>query len=114
MRTKTFVLGISLSFLQLLDGILTYFGVVQYGVNAEANPLIKQLIRTFGPFLGLFLIKAFAVLVILGWCYKCVSPQRHEKTWPVFWTLIIFYVIFAVIPWVLILWSSPDIGYLGD
>lgn len=49
---------------QLLDIVLTYFGLHIYGVEAEGNPLVKYIIYNTNILVGLLLIKIPAILLI--------------------------------------------------
>lgn len=106
---KPYALAIILSILQVLDGCLTYLGVVQFGIEGEGNPLIKQAIELCGTFWGLFFAKALGLLVIWWWWLNHFKEVRTRRA---FLFLIVFYVVFAVLPWLLILGILPSFGYL--
>ena len=64
---------------QVIDGGLTYLGIMWYGLAVEENPLIALAIWGWGPFLGLSWIKASAAA--LG-----VAIYAHGKNWT-WWAL---------------------------
>ena len=85
---------------QILDGILTYIGVTRFGELAEGNPLVKYLIVNLGVVFGLLLPKSIAILSVLG------LNSQVEKSTAIKGGLtatIIFYVLVAILPWVVIL-----------
>lgn len=45
----------------VLDGVLTYFGVMRWGLEAEANPIIAGVISLMGVVVGLTVVKLVAV-----------------------------------------------------
>jgi len=81
--------------MQCLDGLLTYFGVVTFGIAAEGNPVIVALMTKLGHGLGLLSAKIAAGMlgVILH------LHQIHS----VVALLAGFYLTAAVAPWTLIL-----------
>jgi hypothetical protein len=80
---------------QGLDGFYTYIGVVTYGLNIEANPIVSALMLHFGEAAGL--VGAKAVASVLGIClYFC---EVHA----VVALLTGFYLTAAIAPWTLIL-----------
>jgi hypothetical protein len=81
---------------QAADGVLTYVGVRLFGLAVEANPLIAWLIASFGEaqaLTGAKLVAAsFGIALHLSAVHKVVAA------------LAAFYVIVAVVPWMLILY----------
>lgn len=52
--------------LQIVDGILTYVGVVRFGTtDVEGNPIVKYCMNQLGAGEALILIKTLAILVVL-------------------------------------------------
>ena len=80
---------------QASDGVLTYVGVMTYGVTMEANPLIGWLMGTIGQAAGLATAKVaagfFGIALHLSAVHKAVA------------LLAFFYLAVAVVPWVAIL-----------
>ena len=80
---------------QLLDGALTYVGVVSIGPNVEANPIIAALMTEFGH--GAALTGAKVVAGALGiYLHLC---QLHAAVA----MLTGFYVGAAIVPWTALL-----------
>lgn len=92
--------------LQILDGALTLTGMFKFGVSAEGNPLLRELMSSLGLVPGLILTKLLCIVVVLTLC-------RHASriTWlPVALSFVAAaYAICAIVPWSVILVSS----YLG-
>ena len=82
-------------FAQALDGVLTYVGVRQYGLAAEANPLLGWLMASLGSGVALTAAKAvagaFGIALHLGAVHRLVAA------------LAVFYLAVAVVPWIAIL-----------
>lgn len=57
-------LGIILFVLQILDALLTYIGVINFGIEAEGNPIVKRAIITFGAEFGLIFVKLLSLIPI--------------------------------------------------
>ena len=81
--------------LQVLDGVLTYVGVSTYGVSMEGNPLIAWLMGATGQGPALATAKlaagSFGVALHLSAVHTVVA------------VLAGFYLVVAVIPWVVVL-----------
>jgi len=80
---------------QCLDGVLTYIGVVTFGIAIEANPLIAWLMTHLGH--GVALMSAKALAASLG---VALHLYRNHSAVAL---LAIFYFAFAVGPWIVIL-----------
>ena len=80
---------------QCFDGIFTYVGVTSFGLHVEANPVIVTLIGALGHVAALTLAKTVAAA--LGICLHL--RQMHGAVA----LLAAFYVLVAIIPWVMIL-----------
>ncbi len=46
---------------QLMDGVLTYLGIITYGPAVEGNPIVASMMQTFGNAGGLMTAKMAAV-----------------------------------------------------
>ena len=80
---------------QCLDGVLTYVGVVSYGLAIEANPIMASLMATMGH--GAALCGAKGMAAGLGiWLHL---RQVHG----VVAVLTALYSIVAVLPWMAVL-----------
>jgi hypothetical protein len=82
---------------QCFDGVLTYVGVMTFGLSIEANPLIATLMDTFGH--GVALTGAKMVGAALGICLHL--RQVHGAVA----VLAAFYIIVAIVPWIMILFA---------
>jgi hypothetical protein len=76
---------------QLLDGLLTYMGVLTWGTGIEANPLIGSAMAHFGPATALAGAKltamAFGIVLHLQLFHTAVA------------VLTGFYVAVSIVPW---------------
>jgi len=97
--TNGLVALIILIVFQTLDGFFTYHGVSRFGPDAEANPLIKNLIINYGIFHGITSAKLFTIFTILF-----LWNLRNKVKWVVksLNFLSIYYLLFALIPWTIL------------
>ena len=99
-KAELIFLGVTLAFIQVLDGLLTTVGVMNFGPQIEANVLIRTLIEAWGVVPALFTIKSAAIVIVIT---LCVMANR------VFWLanalkgIIVLYLLAAIIPWSIIL-----------
>jgi hypothetical protein len=82
---------------QCFDGVLTYVGVVSYGVSIEANPLIAALMAHVGHGTALLATKSIAGLLGIGLHIRGVHSAVA--------VLALFYVAAAVLPWIAVLFG---------
>jgi hypothetical protein len=82
---------------QCFDGVLTYVGVLTFGVAVEANPLINSLMLRFGE--GAALLGAKTVAAALG----IALHLRHVHI--AIAILTAFYVGVAILPWTVLLFT---------
>ncbi len=80
---------------QALDGVLTYLGFKQFGVNIEANPLISSVV----PILGQGFAVAAAKLLAAGFGITLHLRGVHRAVA----ALSALYVAVAIVPWMLLL-----------
>ena len=81
--------------LNIADGVLTYMGVQQFGLEMEGNPLVRWAVAYAGLFWGLAFGKIYsAVLIVVLW-------WGENYFW--LWTLNAIFLFIAVIPWVSLL-----------
>jgi uncharacterized membrane protein len=80
---------------QALDGVFTYLGLQQYGLRAEANPLIVSVIPVLGEGLAVASAKLFAAM--LGVVLHLRGVHRAVAL------LTALYVTAAVVPWAALL-----------
>ena len=84
---------------QILDGVLTYMGVLHFdaGVEVEGNPLLRIAMLALGVRTALLIVKVAAML--FGWF---IYFHRYHK---VLATLTAFYAVAAIFPWAVLLWG---------
>lgn len=80
---------------QVLDGVMSYIGVRTFGHWIEANPLVAWYAATLGPGLAFTAVKLFAVA-----CGTMLYLMARHRTVA---ALTLFYLAFAVVPWVHVL-----------
>jgi hypothetical protein len=93
-RQESIVLAVFVT-AQVLDGLLTGWGVLRFGTNVELNPLLTTAIHTFG--LAPALVGAKAVATTCGvilYATACHRPLAITAG---------LYVGVAVVPWLLAL-----------
>jgi hypothetical protein len=83
---------------QYMDGVFTYLGFSIWGVNIEANPLIRTAVGVVGPGTGL----ALAKLVAIGFGMLLHLRRVHR----VVAILTAIYVILSIVPWTTLLFLS--------
>jgi len=94
------ILGSILAILQILDGLLTGLGMYYFGTSAEGNPLLRMLMENYGYVNALVLTKLFALGVIGA---LCMLASKVSWISMAFKGVIAIYLLFAVIPWTVIL-----------
>lgn len=102
-NARLHILSIFFGLLQIADGVLTYIGVTHLGISAEGNPLVRFFINLLGPFSGLFFVKAIGLIVIYTICFRCITLEDRNWLQNFLVSMIAFYLIFAIIPWVYVL-----------
>jgi hypothetical protein len=92
--------------LQVLDGFLTLSGTVTFGLSAEGNPLLRELMHSIGLIPALILTKLGCIALIV-----LLSLQASRVVWlPRALTAVAgVYAIAAIVPWSIILLTE----YLG-
>jgi uncharacterized membrane protein len=80
---------------QCFDGVFTYIGVLTYGLDIEANPLMTALMASLGH--GTALAGSKTVAATLGICLHI--RQIHSAVA----LLALFYMVVAILPWMAIL-----------
>ena len=92
---RTHLIWLAFVLIQVLDGILTYQGILRFGSAAEGNPLVSWYAATFGPVVGLAGAKLFAVAC--GLILYLTARYREVAV------LTLVYLAFAVVPWAALL-----------
>ncbi len=98
--SKAASLGIFLVVLQILDGILTFWGLSIFGVEMEGNALLRDLATIYGAAPALFFVKLLAIGFVIF-----LTFFAHRRRWirPVIVALVVLYLTLAIIPWVYLL-----------
>jgi hypothetical protein len=86
---------------QAMDGIMSYIGVNTFGSWIEANPLVAWYASVFGPAVAFAVVKLFAIAC--GTVLYLMSRHRTVAA------LTLFYLAFAVAPWVHVLHNYTNI-----
>jgi len=102
-NTRLYILSIFFGLLQIADGVLTYIGVTRLGSSAEGNPLVRYFIQLLGPFLGLFFVKIIGITVMIIIGARCIRAEDRKWLQNFLVSMISFYLIFAIIPWLYVL-----------
>jgi uncharacterized membrane protein len=79
---------------QVMDGVMSYVGINRIGW-IEGNPLVEWYALVLGPALAFTLVKLFAV--------ACGAVLYLKARHAAVAALTVFYLAFAVVPWVSIL-----------
>lgn len=81
---------------QMFDAVLTYIGVLNFGIEMEGNPLIRSLMGAVGPLAAILTVKFFAVI-----CVFCLWNLRGLVSWipKAMLFLSLYYLFFAILPW---------------
>ncbi len=107
-QSSTSVLSIALILIsfQILDGILTLSGTITFGLSAEGNPILRQLMHSIGLVPALILTKLGCIALI-----GLLSLQASRVLWlPRALTAVAgVYALAAIVPWSIILLTE----YLG-
>lgn len=97
------LVGLIMSLLQVVDGVLTMIGVRHFGSVIEGNPLVRAMIEMLGAIPALCLTKLFAIIVIVALC-------SLHRTVP--WIgralkgVMVVYLVAAIIPWSFLILSK--------
>lgn len=87
--------------LQLLDGWVTFSGISRG--FPEGNPLVASAMSSVGPVYGIAAVK----VVAMGLLFLVYQRREHPYVEPGLISLAITYTLFAVVPWTVILSSTP-------
>ena len=84
--------------IQLADGVLTAAGVAQFGAHIEGNPLIHLAVQGAG--LGITLVAAKLLAM------SCATVLHVHSQHLALAVLTLVYVIGAIVPWTVLLYSA--------
>lgn len=97
---EALLFGSLLCVLQALDGFLTTMGVHRFGVEVEANPVIRYLMISLGEIPALALIKMLALSAIIILMFMAQRVNWISKAMGIVAAL---YIVVAILPWTYIL-----------
>lgn len=80
----------------LLDGLLTYVGMLRYGAVMEGNGLLRYLMEHVGVAPTLVVSRMFSLSMML--------VLAHAKCYGWILILALVMLVFAVMPWIGVLW----------
>jgi len=89
---------------QILDGVLTYIGVSEFGTWREGNPLLKYLMDIYSPGIVLLLVKFVAIIML--YTIKLVYDSTVRSMLfivPCLYIILFIYVFRAILPWIWVL-----------
>lgn len=97
-------LALLLIALQIADALVTLLGIRRYGVLAEGNPFVREMMSAFGAAEILTLIKLVAVLSVV----VLVRRLKHNsKAVRGLFLVTCFYVVAVLLPWSYFLFIVP-------
>ena len=99
-QTEAIMFGSLLCVLQALDGVLTTMGVHRFGVEVEANPVIRYLMISLGEIPALAMIKSLALIAIIILMYLGQKVNWIAKAMG---AVAALYLFIAILPWTYIL-----------
>jgi hypothetical protein len=99
--TRTQLLVIANALLQLADGYLTMLGIDR-GLP-EGNPLVRSMMASLGDAGGIFAAK----VVALGFLFYLYRRRQHPLVEPGLAYCAVVYAVMAVMPWTMLLSSTP-------
>jgi len=96
LSSEVAALGIILAVIQVIDGVLTGFGMAHFGTQMEGNALLRGLMHAIGFIPALILVKGASILIIASLCTWAskVKWLRHA-----FRGIIALYLVAAIGPW---------------
>ena len=97
------ILATLMIIIQILDGILTGFGVQLFGIDAEGNNFVRFIMHRFGHIEGLFIIKTMAIFIVAILARLSVKIHWIPNAMK---GVIVFYLALAILPWTYILLTS--------
>lgn len=98
--SKPAILGMILIALQIMDGLLTGFGMNFFGTDMEGNVFLRSVMHLIGVVPALIVVKSGAISVIIVLVNLC----SQVKWLPLAMKGVIgLYLLAAVIPWSIIL-----------
>lgn len=97
-------IGVLLMLFQAFDGVLTTIGINRFGIAAEGNPFLRQLMSEFGHIPTLTILKAAAIFIVLA---LTLIAARLPWVKNAMGALTCLYFFTAIVPWTYILFIKP-------
>ena len=101
---EVFALGMFLSLLQIIDGMLTNMGVTQFGVQIEGNPFLRSMMLEFGHVPTLTAVKVMSIMLVIT---LTVYSGRIPWVKHALKAITGIYIAAAIVPWTYILFIVP-------
>lgn len=100
-------LFILLLIFQLIDGLLTAHGItIAATLEVEGNPLVKYFMYYYGPYLGLFLVK-IAACIMIGFMYIIIQRARRVTlVMKIGLNIALYSYLYTICLWVYLIWSK--------
>lgn len=93
--------GVFLASLQIFDGVLTSMGMSRFSLEAEGNPLLRELMLRYGPENALFAVKGIAICMVV---FLTFLAKRQRWIKDMIAALSCLYLFAAIVPWVYFLY----------
>ena len=106
LKIEALTLGVILCIMQALDGILTTIGVSRFGLEVEANPLIRGLMESYGEIFALALVKSLSIVAI---CVLVFLAHRVSWISKAMGYVAALYLFVAILPWTYLLFFKQII-----
>lgn len=100
---STLLLGALLVSVQAADWFLTAAGISRYGVSAEGNPILRELMIRFGHLETLTAAKIAAIFLIAFLTYLASKQPWVNKA---LGAIACIYIFTAIIPWTYVLFGT--------
>ncbi len=97
-------IGVLLMLFQAMDGVLTTIGINRFGIAAEGNPVLRQLMTEFGHIPTLTFLKSMAIIIVLA---LTLIAARLPWVKNAMGALTCLYFFTAIVPWTYILFIKP-------
>lgn len=93
--------GVFLASLQVFDGVLTSMGMSRFSLDAEGNPLLRELMMHYGPESALFAVKGLAIIMVV---FLTFLAKRQRWIKDMIAALSCLYLFAAILPWIYFLY----------
>lgn len=89
---------------QIIDGLLTYFGVLRYGIAVEDNPLLERLMYLITPLYALLFVKLLSIYLLIK-VAKIINelPSISKLISTFIYLTVLIFIFGSIIPWTYLL-----------